>query len=174
MREPSVQVRHKQNPFTQGMTIPVKGKQVKISAIGKDNNILVNQATGESVGTSVVAYKRVDTENFVKLFAQNIALTFELTAAGIKAFNVLLWTVQHDGMAKDVIDLDRYQLDAFIRSHADMAIALSLGTFWRGLAELEKAGIVAKHLRKGRYFINPNFIFNGDRIAFTTLLERAK
>lgn len=27
-------------------------------------------------------------------------------------------------------------------------------------------------MRKGFYFINPNFVFNGDRIAFTTLIER--
>jgi hypothetical protein len=42
----------------------------------------------------------------------------------------------------------------------------------RGLAELEKARIIAKTLRQGRYFINPNFVFNGDRVAFTTLIER--
>jgi hypothetical protein len=40
------------------------------------------------------------------------------------------------------------------------------------LRDLEKAQILARTLRKGRYFINPNFVFNGDRIAFTTLLER--
>ena len=28
--------------------------------------------------------------------------------------------------------------------------------------------------RQGRYFINPNFVFNGDRIAFTTVIERKK
>ncbi|MBC9222158.1 hypothetical protein IBK32_10680, partial [Escherichia coli] len=43
-----------------------------------------------------------------------------------------------------------------------------------GLAELEAAKIIAKHLRPGWYFINPNFIFNGDRIAFTTVIERKK
>ena len=28
--------------------------------------------------------------------------------------------------------------------------------------------------RKGDYFINPNFAFNGDRVAFTTVLEVEK
>jgi hypothetical protein len=27
-------------------------------------------------------------------------------------------------------------------------------------------------MRQGWYFINPNFLFNGDRIAFTTVIER--
>ena len=29
-------------------------------------------------------------------------------------------------------------------------------------------------MRHGRYFINPNFIFNGDRIAFTNVIERKR
>ena len=48
----------------------------------------------------------------------------------------------------------------------------SKATFKRGLLELTKAKIVARTVRQGRYFINPNFMFNGDRIAFTTLIER--
>jgi len=28
-------------------------------------------------------------------------------------------------------------------------------------------------VKQGRFYINPNFIFNGDRIAFTTLIERS-
>ncbi|MCV5480042.1 replication/maintenance protein RepL, partial [Escherichia coli] len=51
-------------------------------------------------------------------------------------------------------------------------IRLSMATFKRGINELEKASIIAKTLRKGRYYINPNFVFNGDRIAFTNLIER--
>ncbi|WP_342752785.1 MULTISPECIES: replication/maintenance protein RepL [unclassified Bartonella] len=53
-------------------------------------------------------------------------------------------------------------------------IALSLPTFACGLTELESAQIIAKHLRQGWYFINPNLIFNGDRIAFTTVIQRRR
>lgn len=38
----------------------------------------------------------------------------------------------------------------------------------------ENAKIIAKHLRAGDYYINPNFVFNGDRIAFSTVIERKK
>jgi len=27
-------------------------------------------------------------------------------------------------------------------------------------------------MRTGRYFLNPNCLFNGDRIAFSTVIER--
>lgn len=54
----------------------------------------------------------------------------------------------------------------------DSSISLSLSTFKRGLNELEQAKIIAKTIKLGDYFINPNFLFNGNRIAFTTVLEK--
>lgn len=166
--------RYKTNPFLEGMVVPVKDKQVKLSRLGRDYNILINQSTGEINGTHVTTYKRVDGEQFVKLFTANIAMTFDLSAAGIKAFSVLLWVVQHHALSKDEIDLDTFVLEAFMEAHQDkeLPLKLSLATFKRGINELEKAQVVAKTIRQGRYFINPNFVFNGDRIAFTTLIER--
>lgn len=167
--------RYKTNPFLKCMIVPVKGKQVRLSLLGKDDNILVNQTTGEVQGTHVTTYKQVDGEQFVKLFTANIAMTFDLSSSGIKAFSVLLWSVQNKALSKDEVDLDTFVLEDFIASHKekDPPLRLSIATFKRGINELEKAQIVAKTIRQGRYFINPNFVFNGDRIAFTTLIERS-
>ena len=111
----------------------------------------------------------------MKLFTANIAMTFDLSSAGIKAFSVLLWVVQNRALSKDEIDLDSFVLADFIEAHqtSKQPLRLSLATLKRGINELEKAQIVAKTQRQGRYFINPNFVFNGDRIAFTTLIERS-
>lgn len=167
-------IRHDRNPFIENMVVPIRGQAVRLSQLGKDDNILVNQATGEVQGTHVTTYRRVDAEQFVKLFTANIALTFDLKAAGIKAFNVLLWCLQNRAVEKDLIPLDKIVLDEFLAEHSDRKppIKLSQPTFWRGLAELERAQIIAKHLRQGWYYINPNFAFNGNRIAFTTVIER--
>lgn len=169
-------VRYDRNPFIENMVVPIRGQPVRLSKLGKDDNILVNQATGEIQGTHVTTYRRVDAEQFVKLFTANIALTFDLKAAGIKAFNVLLWCLQNRAVDRDLIPLDKIVLDEFLAEYSDRKppIKLSQPTFWRGLAELEKAQIIAKHLRQGWYYINPNFAFNGDRIAFTTVIERKK
>lgn len=166
--------RHKINPFLVDMLIPFKGRQVRLSKLGQDDNVLINQSTGEVLGTHVTTYKKVDGEQFVKLFSANIGMTFDLSAAGIKAFGVLVWVVQNKALAKDEVDLDILALGEFSDVHKDKELKLSPATFRRGIAELEKAKIVAKTMRQGRYFINPNFIFNGDRIAFTTVIERAK
>lgn len=168
--------RYKTNPFLEDMVIPVKGKQVKLSRLGKDQNVLVNHNTGEHYGTHVTTFKKVDGEQFVKLFTANIAMTFDLSSAGIKAFSVLLWVVQNNALAKDEVDLDVLVLEEFTAAHSenDPPLRLSPATFRRGISELESAKIVAKTMRQGRYFINPNFLFNGDRIAFTTVIERTK
>lgn len=167
--------RYKTNPFLESMMVPVKGRQVKVSKLGRDDNILVNQRTGEVHGTHVTTIKRVDSEQFVKLFTANIAMTFDLSSCGIKTFSVLLWAVQNRSLGKDQVDLDHLSLIEFLDAHTqEPPLKLSLPTFKRGLNELEKAQIIAKTMRQGRYFINPNFVFNGDRVAFTTLIERQK
>jgi hypothetical protein len=168
--------RFKINPFLEGMIIPVKGKQVRLSKLGREDNVLINQSTGEVHGTHVTTYKSVDSEQFVKLFTANIALTFDLQSAGIKTLTVVIWMLQNHAIAKDEIALDQIVLDDFLEAHQDRKppMSLSIATLKRGITELEKAQIIAKTVRKGWYFINPNFIFNGDRIAFTTVIERAK
>ncbi|MFZ7213966.1 hypothetical protein ACLSZJ_11195, partial [Avibacterium avium] len=83
-----------------------------------------------------------------------------------------LWAVQNQALAKDQVLLDSMMLDDFLKDYGNLK--LSYTTLKRGINELEKAQIIAKTMRKGFYFINPNFVFNGDRIAFTTLIERKR
>jgi uncharacterized protein YceH (UPF0502 family) len=84
--------------------------------------------------------------------------------------------MQKNALARDQVDLDVFVLNEFCNNHRDRdpPLRLSQATFWRGLAELVKAQIIAKTMRQGRYFINPNFVFNGDRVAFTTLIEKQR
>ncbi|EOB3604795.1 replication/maintenance protein RepL [Vibrio vulnificus] len=171
----SKEIRYKENPFLKALQITTAGKRVTVNVMGDDDNVLVNQSTGEVKGTVVTTYKAVDDEQFVKLFTQNIALTFSLNAAGIKAFNVLMFAMQ-SAIRTDLVALDKYMLEDFIEAHKDKKppLKLSEATFMRGLKELENAQIIAKTMRRGQYFINPSFVFNGDRIAFNTVIERKK
>ncbi|EDO1879208.1 hypothetical protein CT472_21465 [Salmonella enterica] len=165
-------VRYKENPFLKTLNLDVSSKKITISPMGSDDHVLVNQVTGEITGTNVVTYKKVDNEEFVKLFSRNIALTFDLTSAGIKSLNILMWSVQNTAIQKDIVALDQLAFDDFMKENPELK--MTLRTFQRGFTELEKSQIIAKTLRKGFYYINPNFVFNGDRIAFTTVIERRK
>ena len=170
-------VRYKTNPFLSDLVVNLREKQVRLGPLGKDSHVLVNESTGQTQGTHLVTYRYVDNEQFLKLFTRNIALTFDLTSPGIKAFNVLCWAVQAGALAKDEVALDSFALEDFLAAHQGRNPPIkdfSIATFKRGLAELETAKLIAKTVRKGRYFVNPSFVFNGDRVAFSTVIERKK
>ncbi len=177
MRKRASVVRYKENPFVADMDISTRNKQVRVRPLGKDGDTsILHHDTGELSGTQLITFKRVDDEEFVKLFAKNLALTFDLTAAGNKALFVLIWVVQYKAIEKDLVALDKFTHEDFLEAHADSEkpLMLSMTTFSRGLNELENAKIIAKARKPGEYFINPSFIFNGDRIAFTKIIERKK
>lgn len=168
----SLSVRHDTNPFIEGLEIKTRDKSVRLSSLGKEDNVLINESTGEVHGTHVTTYKTVDSGRFVKLFADNIGMVFNLRSAGIKAFTVLMWAVQERAISKDKVELGQQTLKDFM-AFSETTLNLSTTTLTRGIAELVEAQIIAKATRRGDYFINPSFCFNGDRIAFTTMLIRA-
>jgi hypothetical protein len=163
--------RFKENPFIDEMIIPMGTKSVKLQSLGKNDNIIVNQGTGESMGTAITTYKKVDADQFVKLFVGNIALTFDLNSAGIKAFNVLMWMVQYKAIAKDLVYLGEPEMDDFLKENPNIK-EFKRATFSRGLKQLVDAKIIAHAQRQGMYFINPSFCFNGSRLAFTNIIEK--
>ena len=167
------EVRYEENPFIEELVIRKKGKRVTVSPFGSQNQVLLNQETGEIKGTSVTTFREVDDEQFIKLFTQNIALTFNLGSAGIKAFNLLGYALQK-AIREDRVSLDKYLLKEFLSEDDHVNLKLSEPTMMRGLKELEKAKIIAKTIKRGDYFVNPAFVFNGDRISFTNIIERKR
>lgn len=162
-----LKTRHKTNPFIGKNEIKTRKKNV---LIGRGNDILLNQGTGEVSTTNVMAIREVDDEQFIKLFTQNIGLMFEFTAAGNKAFSFLLWALQNSAINKDLVVLDKYSHEAFLEQNPHLTF--SRRTLTMGINELEKAQIIAKAARLGDYYINPHFIFNGDRVRFITEIRR--
>jgi hypothetical protein len=165
--------RFSENPFLKSLDVKKSPKQVRVSILGATNNVLLNQDTGEIQGTHIVSYKEVDDAEFVKVFTRNIALTFNLSSAGIKAFNILMYAVQYNAIKKDVVKIDERILINFLKQYPEIK-GYALSTLYRGINELIISGIIARHDWASFFFINPNFIFNGDRIAFTRLIARKK
>jgi|AntRauTorcE11897_2_1112592.scaffolds.fasta_scaffold22903_2 hypothetical protein len=164
-------VKYHDNPFLNSDEINVRNKQVRISvSSGENHNVLLNTDTGEFAHTHVVSYRKVDDEEFVKLFTANIALTFNLSMAGRKTFDLLLRVIQKASIGKDKVylsdDIREDVLEEFPK------LKLSKATFHRGLKDLEENKIIARSVNTNVYFINPHLIFNGDRVAFTNAIER--
>jgi hypothetical protein len=166
--------RHETNPFTNHLSIKTRTKKLTVrSKLGSDeNDVFINHTTGEVLQTTVTSYRQVDDEEFVKVFAQNIGMTFNLTSSGIKAFNILLWCVQYRGIGRDLVQLDHYSLGSYTTENPKNK--MSLATLYRGIKELTKAQILARNVKTGFYYLNPSFCFNGDRIVFMNAIERKK
>ena len=170
--------RHSENPFFKSMAVNYRRKQVSVTPLGKNSDVsIVNTDTGEVQGTQVTTYKKVDSAEFVKLFAQNVALTFDLEKAGFKALMVLVWQMQKTAINRDVVTLDMYTYQEFHDAHGEgdppLIKNFGVATWRNGLRELVNAKIIAYAQRSGDYYLNPDFVFNGNRIVFSTAIERA-
>ncbi|MCZ2159166.1 hypothetical protein NPX99_07895 [Bartonella sp. 220] len=100
----------------------------------------------------------------------DIALIYDLKAVGIKVFLVLAWILQNRLIHTNAVILDQAVLKTFLAAQK-RKLALSPTTFFRGVAELEKAGIIAKQNHRAWYFINPNLVFSDKHIVFTRDIE---
>jgi hypothetical protein len=121
---------------------------------------LINNKTGEVV-TSIAGFyetKAVDSTRFLKLFINGVKALAELSNAGCKVFEMLYMEIQ-DNIGKDSVYLSYSGLDKY-------EIQLSERTFRRGLSELIEKRFIAPMPAVSCYWVNPDFIWNGDRLAF--------
>jgi hypothetical protein len=149
--------KHKVNPFLPATSEATKTKVRKV-ANGKGDFYVVSQETGEAVGTSGFWHtQEVDKSQFCKLFVNGVKALKELTSSGTKVFEHLYLEMQK-GIGKDVVSMVHADIDQKINP-------ISERTFYRGMRELLDKDFIAETVAPGRYFVNPDFIFNGDRLA---------
>jgi hypothetical protein len=143
-----------ENPF---MTeIRTKTRRV----INKRGDMMLVSNEGEII-SDVAGFweaEEVDATKFVKLFVKGIKALKELTAAGTKVFEVLYLRVQHH------IGSDQVMM-AFAAVDQDLT-QMSEATYARGMRELIAKGFIAATPVQGVYWLNPSFVWNGDRLAF--------
>lgn len=143
------------NPFM----VEVQTKTRRITN-KRGNMQLVSSETGE-VHSSIAGFwesEEVDSTKFIKLFVQGVKALKELSGSGTKVFEVLYLRVQES------IGQDRIYI-AF--SEVDQALTpMSEATYTRGMRELMEKGFIAASPSQGMFWLNPAFVWNGDRLAF--------
>lgn len=151
--------KHEENPLVEAGEI--KSKQKTVRAIGTGS--MVDTITGEIVaGTAIVVRKKVDDEHFVKVFAEGVKASFDLSPSGFKVFQIVLKAAQTGAFGADSIYL------YFMNAVQDPDFPISQPTFHRGLKELIEKRFVAASTQPNIYWINPHLFFKGDRVAFVT------
>jgi hypothetical protein len=129
--------------------------------------MLVSSETGE-IQAPIAGFweaEEVDAAKFVKLFVNGVRALAELSNAGARVFELLYIEMQNN-VGRDQVFLSYMGLD-----HRQRAISRS--TFARGLAELIDKRFIAAMPAVGKYWVNPDFIWNGDRLAFVKEYRRA-
>jgi hypothetical protein len=157
---------YKENPFLNELVVPVRTK--KYSNTSGEKMMLVSQDTGEIRPAGFWTAKKVDEEQFIKLFAKGVKAFADLTNAGVKVFELLYMEMQK-GINKDKVYL------SFTALEQNGEINISKTTFARGIRELiEKQFIAAVAGSVSWYFVNPQYVWNGDRLVFAEEFVKVK
>lgn len=156
-------VLYDENPFLTYDTVKSKTKRI----INKRGDMMiVSGETGEVVAPVAGFWQaeEVDNAQFVKLYVHGVRAFKELTGAGTKVFELLYLEIQKN-ISKDRVYLSYTGIDKH-------ATDISRSTFARGLAELIDKGFVAPSPAIGWYWLNPDYMWNGDRLAFVKEYRR--
>jgi hypothetical protein len=146
---------YKESPFMN--TIPVKSKRITnkrgdMMIVSRDDGEIVSEVSG------FWERKEVDSSQFIKLYVAGVRQFAELTNAGTRVF-ALLYDEMQKNIGKDKVYLSFSDLDTEITK-------ISQATFTRGMRELIDKKFLAPCPAIGWYWLNPDFIFNGDRLTF--------
>lgn len=154
------------NPFVGDAVANTKQGVKRIS--NKDGNrmMVVSESTGEVMAPAGFwQAQEVDKTQFVKLYVNGVKAFKDLTGAGTKVFELLYLEVQKQ------VGKDRAYLS--FNAIEQAVTPMSEATYARGMRELIEKKFIAPSTLQGWFFINPDYMWNGDRLAFVKEYRKA-
>lgn len=149
------------NPFVESFYVEVRQKSMSIAGGFEVKDI---DKKDVKVGALAV-FKQVDTEQFLKVYTQNVKALFELSPTAQKILMPLMLEIQKE--AKNVAHL-YFSHSIAKKNCVELGIKpFQKATFFRGLGELIEKDFLAVNAKgQNWYWINPSILFNGDRIRY--------
>lgn len=149
------------NPFVETFCVEVRKKSITIAA----GLSIADIENNEIKAGAVAMYKDVDTEEFLKIYTQNIKPLFDLSSTAQKILMPLMLEIQKT--AKNVAHVYFSHNKANNNCNEIGLQPMSRATFARGINELIQKEFIAINAEGPNwYWINPNILFNGDRVRF--------
>jgi hypothetical protein len=126
-----------------------------------DDVMVFSKTTGEVAEAQAAGFWTTevkDATQFVKLFVGGVKALGELSSAGTKVFEILYREVQkHKDKTSVLLNF----------SYVDQDVTpISESLYYRGLNELVTKEFIAPSLATNLFWINPSFMWNGDRLVF--------
>lgn len=150
------EAKYKENPFLgpEVLTIP---RSKGVFKVGKSEKLIVDEKTGEIESIAAIyGYEERDKEGFKKIFVAGIRSMMDMSATGTKAFAFIL----------DCLRINEATIYINIPKMAESCKWKTTSQCYSGLGELIANKIVAPSEEPNLWFINPKFVFNGDRLLF--------
>jgi hypothetical protein len=145
--------------YQRNPSVPVPGQITKLrsSRLGDDRKgVLVDQDSGEIFGPGGATFyeiEEVDKERFVKLYLAGLKSAVGMTKAGLRVFEMV-----YDQMRE-------HQERDFVLFASRRMVSVD-SQFTRGLRELLDRQFLFRTEVGGMFWVNIQFMFNGDRLAF--------
>ena len=112
----------------------------------------------------IYAIKEVEANEFVKIYTWGIGQIMGLSTAAKKIFMIIVQLLSgKEGIGKTEVALSYTALKKLAEKHGSKF--MSSGTFYRGMNECIQKGIIAESYIPSTYFVNINYIYNGERLA---------
>lgn len=158
--------RYSENPFLSKAAANMRHGIKRITDKSGHNSMIVS---GEGEVIAPAGFHQiidVDKTQFVKLFVNGVKALKELSGAGTKVFELLYLKVQ-ENISNDVIYISLSEID-------QQVTPMSKATYLKGMKELILKDFIAESLTQNKYFLNPDFMWNGDRLAFVKEYRKVK
>lgn len=159
---------YSQNPSVKHAIVSMKTGVKRISNQMGNEMIIANSHTGEIVTGGDIGFHqkvKVDKTQFVKLYIQGVTAFTGLSKTGGRILEMVI-AEAHKNPSKDILWLSAKEAEEF---------GIPERTFLRGMKELRQREILFDCDKGGSwYFINVNYMFNGDRLAFLKTYELKK
>jgi hypothetical protein len=150
---------YEQNPSVTKAYDSTKIGTRKVCNRTNKNNAFIISNEGEYLAPAqFYDFYQVDKSQFIKLYVQGIKALQGLSSSGTKVFELLYYKMQ-ENIGKDLVCLHFNSID-------QDKIAIQERTLHRGITELLKKEFIFESNLPSHYFININYMFNGDRLAF--------
>lgn len=158
---------HNVSPFIGEVIEYVENKNYR-KAMGTKYQDVMNYDTGELEKQKVLILgeqKKVDKQEFVKVYYGSICKMFELTKTAGKIYQYI---VENITIHKDKICMNTGEVAS--------VLGLSKSSVYKGITNLIDTKFIAKAERDGCYFINPAIAFKGERFTIVSqyMLDNSK
>lgn len=131
---------------------------------------MITADTGQVIGEGTFGFveeKEIDAAQFVKVYLEGIKQYGQLSKAGATIFEFVYREMS--GLAGK--DKDTLMLNYFLAQRWNEK--LTRRTYERGINELLDKGFLFRSVAADLYFVNVNFMFNGDRMVVVRQYRRA-